>query len=100
MYVDDSKALALLIIGRCNYKPCVKAIGKEKRTESTSPRHEFAGEGIEIGRRAEAMERNPNARTVFLRRGCLEVGFGHGISARCFEKRSRLLERFVSTVGG
>ena len=76
MYVDDAKGLALLIIGRCNNKSCVKAIGKEQSTESTGPRHEFASEGIEIGRRAEAMESNPNARTVFLRRGCLEVGFG------------------------
>ena len=61
MYVDDSKALALLVIGWGNYKPRVEAVGKEKSTESTGPRHEFAREGIEMGWRAEAMEHNPNA---------------------------------------
>jgi hypothetical protein len=43
------------------------------------------------------MECNPNARTVFFRGGCLEVGFSHGFSGGLFEKTNRLFGLFVST---
>ena len=62
MYIDNSKALALLIISRCDNKPRVKAVGKEKSADSTDPRHDFAGEVIEIGGRTEAMESNSNGK--------------------------------------
>ena len=74
MYIDYSIALTLFVIGWRNNKSGVKAVGKDKSAESPDPRYEFASEDIEVGWRAEAMERNAKARTVFLGRCCLEVG--------------------------
>src|SRR5690606_8485251 len=59
VHIDDTKAVALLVIRRREHEAAVEAGGEQDRGRPGEPGYERAGQPVEVWRRAEAVKPGP-----------------------------------------